>query len=63
MKIRVQWKDPDYVNAKTGEWVTHTVDEEGKDYETLISLGMAEYLVVEFDTEAKTATVVPRRSL
>jgi hypothetical protein len=60
-KYRIQWKDPDrYIERIDGAGDVAEIrdyDELGDDYAKLRQLGHAEYLVVEFDTDAMTATV------
>jgi len=56
MKIYLQWKDPDIVDAKTGEYVWVAFSEETR--KILTEMGMREYLVVEFDTDTRQSRVV-----
>lgn len=58
-KYLLQWKDPDFVDAKSGEPVCDIVH--NKEYQKLRELGIGEYLIVEFDTDAMTTSVVSRR--
>jgi hypothetical protein len=58
MKVYLQWKDPDYVDAKTGLYPSDEMPDEV--YQKLRELGAREYLVVEFDLEAMTTRVVRR---
>lgn len=56
-KIYLTWKDPDYVDARTGEYpeVDHAEHED-----KLRELGAKEYLTVEFDTDNNTSRVLRR---
>lgn len=57
-KYQVQWKDPDACD-ENGHYIYEGKSDEER--EKLHQLGCDEYLVVEFDTDAMTATVRPGR--
>ncbi len=52
MKVYLQWKDPDFVDATTGEFPPDEL------YDQLNALGAREYLQVEFDLETGTSRVL-----
>lgn len=76
MKFRVSFKDPDTFDDAVRDAVKAELDRSGLDAdetEALIDVRMAkvqkaighfveygEYIHIEFDTEARTATVIPR---
>jgi len=58
-KYLLQWKDPDFCDAKTGEHPYDVLPED--EVNKLRELGAREYIVIEFDTDAGIAKAVPRK--
>ena len=63
MKYRMQWKDPDiYVRAQDGqEGIISDGIVSDEDYAKMRELGIGEYIIIDVDTDAMTATVKPRK--
>jgi hypothetical protein len=65
VKVVIQWKDPDRVVCSVDGGQEHRAAKTGNGYhlpedvqEALADIGEGEYLMVEFDTETKTAKVL-----
>jgi hypothetical protein len=61
-KMYLQWKDPDFCDARSGENPFDELSEEDGDilYSQLKQLGIGEYIIIEVDLDKHITQVVKR---